>query len=481
VIIGILLVPYLVKHLGISAYGLIPLAMFVTEYIGLITQSITSSINRYITLAIHHGDVRDANVVFNTSLFLMISIALLQLLFFTYPMSKIDMFLSIPSELIYDAKYLFILTFFNFLISMISSVFSVSMYSKNRLDLIQIIEIIRVIIRTVLIVALFYSGYENLRIVGFASILSGCIVLFMTIYQFRKLTPYLSINPFLFRWSKVSSLTKLGGWLLINQIGFLLFSKVDLILINKYIGAEESGEYAAVMQISNLIRNVMGVLSGVMGPIILVYYAKKEWGKLKGNTLFFMKVLSFISVIPISILSVYSTEILFYWLGGQYVNLNYLLIILILPLAINIGVMPLFSINTAYNKVKVPGVISCVLGITSVLLSYIFLINTDFGYYAVAIIGVCMLTIKNAIFTPIYTAVVMDLKWNSFLIVQIYTISFLIIILAQTFFIKMYFDMQSVIEFIIAMIISGLAGLLSMCLIFYFQDKRHITSLMKGE
>jgi O-antigen/teichoic acid export membrane protein len=69
VLIWLWLIPYLIKHLGVAGYGLIPLATQVTNYVGLITVAINSAVSRYLTLNLQRKDYIKANKVFNTAFF----------------------------------------------------------------------------------------------------------------------------------------------------------------------------------------------------------------------------------------------------------------------------------------------------------------------------------------------------------------------------------------------------------------------------
>ena len=68
IIIGILLVPYFVSTLGVAAYGLIPLAASITGYVGIVVQSLNTSVSRYLTVDLQQEDYAAANQTFNTAL-----------------------------------------------------------------------------------------------------------------------------------------------------------------------------------------------------------------------------------------------------------------------------------------------------------------------------------------------------------------------------------------------------------------------------
>ena len=132
IIIGLILTPVLVKKLGVSVYGLIPIALFLTFYMGVIAQSLTASVNRFLIEKFIAKEIRQASEIFSTSLILiLLYVSLLCSLLF-FPIIHIGYFLNIPSGYEADTVNLFLAVLFSFALAMISSSISVSMYAKNR-------------------------------------------------------------------------------------------------------------------------------------------------------------------------------------------------------------------------------------------------------------------------------------------------------------------------------------------------------------
>jgi membrane protein EpsK len=76
-------------------------------------------------------------------------------------------------------------------------------------------------------------------------------------------------------------------------------------------------------------------------------------------------------------------------------------------------VQPLFSLNRAYNKVKIPGLVTLGMGVANLLLAVCFVKYTSLGLYGIAIAIGIVLTIKNFLFMPIYVAMNMGIsKWS---------------------------------------------------------------------
>jgi membrane protein EpsK len=84
------------------------------------------------------------------------------------------------------------------------------------------------------------------------------------------------------------------------------------------------------------------------------------------------------------------------------------------PLAINLSVIPLFSINTAYNKVKIPGLVSLVLGVANLLLAILLAKTFQLELYGIALAGAIILSAKNLVFTPLYAAHILSMKKITF-------------------------------------------------------------------
>jgi O-antigen/teichoic acid export membrane protein len=415
VVIGLWLVPYLVNHLGTAAYGLVPLAMVFTQYVSIITQSLNSAINRFLSIAVQKQDKQEAGEIFNTSLVLLGIFSLIQLPLIGYIVYDLSFFVSVPDGLLSDASWLFGLTFTGFLISLLRSVFAISMYSRNRLDLLRMNDVVRVVTRVIIIVFLFSIDKPALKYIGIANLAASLVVFLLAVFYCHKLTPDLKLNLNQFNRKRVRDLSGMGSWLLVNQVGYLLFVRVDLYLINRFIGPGPAGEYAAIMQWSMLVHTMAGVLSGVIGPLVMIYYARGEINKMVATVKFAVKVLSVIIAIILAMLCACPHDLIAIWLGESFRHLGWLLVLQLFHLVVNAGVLPLFSINTTLNKVRWPGTITLIMGVMNLALALIFIKYTNWGYYGVAAAGALVLILKNSIFTPLYASHILGLPKRTFL------------------------------------------------------------------
>ena len=65
--VGVFFTPYLIHHLGVAGYGLVPLATSFMSYLGLLTTAINAPLGRYMTMALTKKEILVANRFFNTA------------------------------------------------------------------------------------------------------------------------------------------------------------------------------------------------------------------------------------------------------------------------------------------------------------------------------------------------------------------------------------------------------------------------------
>jgi membrane protein EpsK len=478
--VGILLTPYLVRHLGRAAYGLIPIAGVMTQYVSIITHSVSSATGRFLTIALQRNDIQDANRILNTAFFSYVALSTIQIPVFGLIIYYANSIFTIPPELYADAIILLVCSATSFLIGLIAGVFGVPIYANNRLDISRSIDVVAQITRIAGIVVLFVLFGPALRYVGYVSLVIGISTTTVTILIGKRLAPVLKLNIRVYDWSQLRQIMGMGGWLLVNYIGFLFFLKMDVWICNRFISAEAAGEYAAVYQWSGLIRQAGTLLSGVIGPMIIIYYARAEVNRLVRLAQVSVRVFCLLLAIPTSILCVCSSSILRLWLGESFAHLGPLMVIMLWHLTINIGILPLFNIQTTLNRVRVPALVSCGLGVVNLALAISLVRMFGWGLYGVATASAVALTVKNALFTPVYAAIILEQPWHTFIRSSMSGVALMAGLTGFGCLLGGYMRPQSwSMVMALAAVLGGL-GLIAVSLILSNTDRRLIIDLIPG-
>lgn len=404
VIIGIWLTPYLVRHLGATAFGLIPLAMTISEYIALITNAINGAVARYLTMAIQQARWQDANRVLGTAFFTLTGLILILIPVLLMTSVHIDRLVNIPSGFRGDAIILFAATFLGFLLSLWSSIFSSSLYANNRLDLCRILDIARIMVRLALIVGLFSIREPSLRAVGYANLGGSMIALLLSILFSIRVNPELRLSASGFERAKLIELLSFGGWTMLAQLGLILFSRLDLLYANLLVGMEPAGRLAALSQWSILIQSFGALLGGVIAPTILILHARGQTPLLIALSKLAVKCMALLIAIPAGMVCGFAAPLLRLWLGPTHQNDAGLLCLTMIPLVAVNGVAPLLAIQTAYNRLKIPALGMTAIGILNVPIVIAICKGTSFGLQGICLAGALIWLAKCFVCNAMYNA-----------------------------------------------------------------------------
>jgi membrane protein EpsK len=225
----------------------------------------------------------------------------------------------------------------------------------------------------------------------------------------------LTLNLGLFDTSLLKEMLGFSGWVLVNQIGSLLFLNIDLIAANLIFGAKVAGQYGTVLIFPTALRSLVGTVNAVLIPIVFAQYAQNDLARLVRLVRLSVKFIGLALALPIGLLCGLGKPLLAIWLGPDFTDLSWLVVVLVGHLCINVAVVPLFSIQVATNNVRLPGILTLVTGALNVILAVLLPLWSGWGYISIAVAGAVVLTLKNAIFTPLYNARILKVPWWTFL------------------------------------------------------------------
>ena len=398
---------YLIDHLGVATYGLVPLATNMTNYMAILTVALSGSVGRFLTIDLARGDVETANKTFNTSLFatIVLAIALLPVV------GALSWFsphiLNIPEGEENGTRFLLVCTGFAFLLNTVGSNFACSTFAKNRFDYQRAVDVVGQAVQVGVAVTLFSVLGAKLWQVGIG--IAAMSVMRQAGYQitWRKLTPELRIRPRSFDRTRLREVLGMGAWLTVNQFGAVLFLQIDLLVVNMVIGAYAAGLYAPGVQMSTVLRSMAGLVTGVLFPTFAATYAVHDSERLMRISHRVVKVLGLAMALPVGLACGFARPLLTLWLGPEFGGVAPLVVLMLVHLSVNVAVVPLFGVNTAMNKVMWPGIVTCALGLVNLGLAILLAGQFGWGMYGVAAAGAIVLTAKNAVFTPMYAAFVL--------------------------------------------------------------------------
>jgi len=413
--IGVFLVPYFVSNLGVAAYGLIPLATSITGYAAIVIQSLNTSVSRFLTIDLQRENYAAANLTFNTAFFGLTAVILLMVPVVLAVAWFVPSIFNVPAGQERGMVLLLLGVCAAFLLRSWSGNFTVQLFAYNRLDLQNLVNLANLLVQTGLIVLLFTLFGPNLALVGVAYLAGAIVASGISIILARRVCPHLRVSIYGFDRTRVKDLCEMGGWVVIDQTGTLFLFQIDLILVNLLFGTRSSGEYAIALQWGILLSTIASALAGVLAPTILAYYALKRTESLIKITQSAVKFIGLALALPAGLICGFAPQLLTIWVGAEYANLAPLMVLLTAHLAVNMSIQPLFLVNVAHNRVRIPGIVTILLGIMNLTLAIVIPLVTGWGYYGVAVAGVLILTFRHTLFVPWYAAKILNIRMVTYL------------------------------------------------------------------
>lgn len=409
-VLGIWYTRFLIRNLGADLYGLIPLAYSFTEYFSLITLILNAPAGRFLIIARSQGNYEEENSIFNTVFWGTCGICVVLLLLTPSVSYLVPLFMSIPKGHEMDARLIFLSVGLSFIATTFRNPFSLSTYVTNKLYLRTMGEAVENVSRVAIPVGLILLWHWNIGGVVFGLLTAATIGLLTSLVFWRYLTPELHIQWRRIHVGFLRSITSMGGWMFIAQIGGLLFLQSELIVVNKLFGPTETGKYGALLVFPMMFRAVAGMLSVNLQPIIMDRYAKKDMaGVLRFITLS-SRLIGIVMALPLALVCFFAAPILRIWLGSDYTVLAPVLVVMIAHLPVTLAVSPMFTLPTMANRVRTPGLVIAFLGVVNVLLA-LTLGSPRFGLgvIGVPLAGAIVLLAKNALFSPAYGAAILGI------------------------------------------------------------------------
>ena len=403
-LVGVWYVPYLVNNLGPAPYGLVPLTSSITAYMLLVTMSLNSAVARTMAAALEHGDTRRANSIFNTSFWGSIALCAILTIPAVLGLVHLERLIRIPPGYESEARWLFAGVVVAFLLNEIKTPFDVSSFCRNRFDLRNIVSICEILTRVSIVVLLFTAAGPSIAHVGVAIALGTAVSAGGAIWLWRVLTPALRLSRRDFDIGILRGLTHTGGWVVVSTLGSFLYLNLDLVVANRLFSPEQSGRYAAILQLVFFVRLFANSVAGLFTPNMLALYARGNGAELLVYLRRSIRFSGLMLALPIGLLCGFGEPLLRIWLGPDFARLSPLLFILAFHLCVNLSMQPLYALPLAADRVKVPGIVALAIGVGNLLLALLLAGHLGWGLYGLAVPGAVMLTVRHLVFTPLYGA-----------------------------------------------------------------------------
>jgi len=479
--ISFFLSPYIIKNIGIEAYGFVSLGTNFISYASLITIALNSMAGRFITIEIHKNNWDAANKYFNSVLLSNAIVAGVMMIPSILCVLYIDKIVNVPPEILTDVKALFAFLFANYLLSVMVSSFGVATFATNRLYLSSLRGIQSGIIRVAILVLLFIFFKPRVSYIGFTSLISLLYGAFFNMYYTKKLLPNIQIRKAYFNSKAVLELISSGIWNTVIRVGQILLEGMDLLIANLFIGAAGMGALSLAKTIPAVISSLVVVLASVFMPEFTRMYAHDKINDLKVTIKRSMKLLGLIINIPIAILVVFGKELFALWVPSQDSRqLQILSLITVGTIVLSGTINSIYGVFTVTNRLKTNAILLVLTGVLNIGIVFVLLKVTNLGIYAIAGVSTVLSIGRNLGFTAPFGAKYLGLPWYTFF-PEIFKSIMSFVVATVIGFSITYFRVVD--SWVALFIFGGLTGLLSLAInimvILNKQERNYLINIIK--
>lgn len=409
-----LITPYVTNNIGVEAYGFVALANTFVSYVDILAVGLNAFAGRFIAMAYHQAKPEKANCYFSSTILADLILAVLLLAGGGVVIADLPKLFQVPPQLVGDVRRLFFIVLVRYLLTLLRTAFDMAAFIAERIDLAEQLQSIAYLLQAVLLLAMCMLLPPHVWYLGAASAAGALFLLAGNWALCRRLTPELRFTPKNFSSRAVWEVLSTGSWTALNNLGNVLNSGLDLLITNLMLDATVMGQISVAKNLETIATAMIFKISSAFRPRCLRLYAEKKTEELAALLRTAMKLTSsFCSLIVLGFF-VCGYDFLRLWLPGQDTAFLYRVGMIVLLSDIATGaVQPLYYVYTLAKKLRLPCIITILMGAANVASMYVLLRYTSIGAEAV-VLTTLVLSLVHFVDAPLYAAHCLQLPLGTF-------------------------------------------------------------------
>jgi O-antigen/teichoic acid export membrane protein len=329
IVTGIFLSPFILHHLGDTAFGVWVLIFSVTGYYGLFDLGIRSSVVRYVSKFTATEEDEELAKIVNTSLFSYSCIGFASMVLTLVLCLNVEhVFAKIPPDMISTARWLLLMVGGSVALGFPLGIFGGFLEGLQRFYILNWTNVVATLLRTALIVVVLNRGY-GLLMVAFITIFLPMIASIVRAIIALHLRPVPLAAKYIDRVTFRRIVNYSSSTFLIMVAGRLKF-KTDEIVIGTMLSAAAVTYFNIGNRIVDYAGQVVTTLAQVFVPMSSQSEAKGDMNRLRKIFVVGNRVCALI-IFPIcATLLILGRSVIEVWVGKKYVATSYPVLVIMI-------------------------------------------------------------------------------------------------------------------------------------------------------
>jgi O-antigen/teichoic acid export membrane protein len=267
--LGVFLMPFTIRHLGQTEYGLWMMVASLTYYFQLLDLGYGSSVVKQVTEADARGDVDQVNRILSTFLVVygvlgaLAALGIVGIITFVIPR-----FPNLDADQVHVARMLLAIMGVRIAVGFPMSVFGAATQARQRFALNNTVAIVIALVNGALTYIVLASGHGVVMLVATTTSVS---LLGYGAYAWtaRVAFPELSLRPSWFSRPLVREVTSLSIYFFMVDIAIQVGMNLDNIVIGAFIGTSAVAVYSVALRIADYQRQLAGQFNALLFPVVV--------------------------------------------------------------------------------------------------------------------------------------------------------------------------------------------------------------------
>ena len=381
-VLGVLILPFNVAHLGQSAYGLWMLTASITAYFSVLDLGYGGALVKFVAQYRARKDAHALNEILSTAFWVFAIFGLITyLLAVGLAASLGSLFQIAPDQLAVGRKVLLIISL-NVAAGTAFGVYGSVINGFQRYDLNNVVGTISSVATAAVNVLVLSLGYDLVALVTATTFVRLVTYLVYRANAYRVF-PALSIRPSLFRLARLRELTTFSVYMLTIDWANKVSYSVDALVIGVFLSTTAVAVWAVGQRVAELTQRLSNQLNEVLFPTIVDCDSVERAEHLQAIFVQGTR-LSLATVVPLAgALAMVAQPLVHAWVGPTFAGSAIVLQLLAIAAIVRVGTGTATTLLKAAGRHKLMAAASAVSSVCNLLLSVV--IVRRFGLPGVAV------------------------------------------------------------------------------------------------
>lgn len=369
-IVGLLYMPFMLRMMGQSEYGLYSLVASVIAYLTILDLGFGNAIVRYTSKFRAEGKQQEQYEMFGMFLLLYTGIGIVAFMIGLSLYFNVDLLFdaTMDASELQKVRIMMLLMIFNLAFTFPMSIWGSIISAYENFVFQKLVAIVRIILNPLVMIVMLSIGYRAIGMVVITTLFN--VVTLLINYWYCKNRLHIQVRFGRMKWGFLKEVSIYSFWIFLNAIMDRIYWSTGQFVLGVYKGAAAVAVYAVAIQLQGIYMGFSTAISGVFLPKITAMVAKESSEKVISDL--FIRTGRIQYIVMAFILTgfiVFGKPFIRLWAGSDYEDAYWIALCFFIPLTVpliqNLGI----TILQARNQMKFRSMLYVVIALCSLGIS----------------------------------------------------------------------------------------------------------------